>query len=373
MPLTLILGPANSAKAGEVLGAYAAAARRGALLVVPTALDAEHYSRELAEQGAVIGSVLTFGGLTREIARRTGYSGTRLSELQREQIVKRAIAGLALSVLARSAAAPGFALAAGALLAELQRALVTPQRFAQALRAWAAEDQRREGYAEDLATIYLAYARELDRLGRDDAERYSWRALDALRAEPGRWGETAVFFYGFDDLLALERDAVETLSRIAGAEVTVSLTYEPGRAALSARAQVVQELRAIAERVIEMPALDEHYAADGRAALHHLERSLFEPDPERIDPGEVVRLLEAGGERAEAELVAGEVSALVRGGVPPEEIVIVCRSLARSAPVLERVFARYGIPLASRRRLAFTHTPLGHAVRALARRALPDG
>ncbi|MFL5830324.1 MAG: PD-(D/E)XK nuclease family protein [Solirubrobacteraceae bacterium] len=373
MPLTLILGPANSAKAGEVLGAYAAAARRGALLVVPTTLDAEHYSRELAEQGAVIGSVLTFGGLTREIARRTGYSGPRLSELQRDQIVKRAIAGLQLSVLARSAAAPGFAPAAGALLAELQRALVTPQRFAQAIRAWAAEDPRRERYAEDLASICLAYARELDRLGRDDAERYSWRALDALRAEPGRWGETAVFFYGFDDLLALERDAVETLSRIAGAEVTVSLTYEPGRAALSARAEVVEELRAIAEGVIELPALDEHYALDGRAALHHLERSLFEPDPERIDPGAAVRLLEAGGERAEAELVAGEVSALVRGGVPPEEIVIVCRSLARSAPVLERVFARYGIPLASRRRLAFTHTPLGHAVRALARCALLDG
>src|SRR5438067_9984719 len=110
MPLTLILGPANSAKAGEVLGAYAAAARRGALLVVPTALDAEHYSRELAEQGAVIGSVLTFGGLGREIARRTGYSGARLSELQREQVVKRALAGLSLNVLARSATAPGFAL-----------------------------------------------------------------------------------------------------------------------------------------------------------------------------------------------------------------------------------------------------------------------
>ena len=63
MPLTLVLGPANSAKAGEVLGAYGAAARRGALLVVPTALDAEHYSRELAAEGAVIGSVLTFAGL----------------------------------------------------------------------------------------------------------------------------------------------------------------------------------------------------------------------------------------------------------------------------------------------------------------------
>ena len=53
MPLTLVLGPANSAKAGEVLGAYGAAARRGALLVVPTTVDARHYARELAEEGVV--------------------------------------------------------------------------------------------------------------------------------------------------------------------------------------------------------------------------------------------------------------------------------------------------------------------------------
>ena len=31
MPLKLVLGPANSAKAGEVLGAYAQASQRGAL------------------------------------------------------------------------------------------------------------------------------------------------------------------------------------------------------------------------------------------------------------------------------------------------------------------------------------------------------
>jgi hypothetical protein len=45
MPLTLVLGPANSAKAGEVLGAYRAEAARAALLVVPTRADAEHYTR----------------------------------------------------------------------------------------------------------------------------------------------------------------------------------------------------------------------------------------------------------------------------------------------------------------------------------------
>ena len=63
MPLTLVLGPANSAKAGEVLGAFAAASDRGAILVVPTAADADHYARELAHGGAVLGSVLTFSGL----------------------------------------------------------------------------------------------------------------------------------------------------------------------------------------------------------------------------------------------------------------------------------------------------------------------
>ena len=66
MPLTLVLGPANSAKAGAVLGAYGAAARGGALLVVPTAVDARHYARELAGDGVVLGSVVTFSGLVRD-------------------------------------------------------------------------------------------------------------------------------------------------------------------------------------------------------------------------------------------------------------------------------------------------------------------
>ena len=94
---------------------------------------------------------------------------------------------------------------------------------------------------------------------------------------------------------------------MVGADVTVSLTYEPGRAALAARAEAVEELRPLAQRVLELPALDEHYAPGSRDALHHLERWLFEAAPGRVDPGDAVRLLEAGGERAEAELVAAEV------------------------------------------------------------------
>ena len=190
MPLTLVLGPANSAKAGEVLGAFSRAARRDAMLVVPTAQDAEHYARELAGDGAMLGSVVTFSGLAAEMARRTQYAGRRISALQRDHILRGVIGRLELRTLVESAGAPGFARAAGELIAELQRSLITPQRFVQALSTWAAEDARRADYAHDVGSLYLAFARELDRRGRVDAELYAWRAIDALRAEPGRWGET---------------------------------------------------------------------------------------------------------------------------------------------------------------------------------------
>ena len=155
MPLQLVLGPANSAKAGEVLGAFGAVAPRGALLVVPTADDARHYQSELATAGIVLGSVVTFSGLAREIARRAGYTATLLSDVQRDRVLRQVIEGLRLQTLRESSRAPGFAVAAGELIAELQRALVTPQRFAAALRSWAAADERRAPYARDVARLYL--------------------------------------------------------------------------------------------------------------------------------------------------------------------------------------------------------------------------
>jgi len=375
MPLTLVLGPANSAKAGEVLGAYGDAARRGALLVVPTAADAEHYARELAERGCVLRAVVTFGGLVDEIARRTGYAARRVSELARERLLRRALAGQRLTALEGAWRSPGFAPAALAFITELERALLTPERFAAALRAWAREDPRRAAYAQDLGAIYAAYAAELGRADRVDAELFAWRALDSLRARPGRWGADAVFFYGFDDLHGLQRDAVETLSRVVGAEVTVSLTYERDRPALNARAELVAELRALAGRVLELAPRADYYEPASRSVLHHLERSLFQPGAGgRPEPGDAVRLLEAAGELAEAELVAAEARSLLDAGMAPEELVVVLR---RPAPTmveaLTRAFERYGVPIWARRSVPFAHTALGRGLLALARCSLAGG
>ncbi len=369
MPLKLVLGPANSAKAGEVLGACAAAAGRGAVLVVPTGQDVRRYARELAERGAVLGSsVVTFSGLMRELGRRAGYGPGRLTRVQRERVLRRVIAELRFTVSARSAASPGFADAAWRLISELERSLVTPERFTAALEGWAARDRRRRAYAHDLATLYDGYVRELRRLGRVDDERYAWGALEALAAAPACWGAAPVFVYGFDDLTPLERAALETLSGPAEAEVVVSLTWEPGRAALAARGETLEALRPAAAAVIELPPLADYYAPGAAPVLHHLERRLFEPDiSERVDPGSAVRLLESGGERAEVELVASEVLALIRAGVPAAEIVVVYRSLRRAGALVERVFGAAGIPISIRREVPFPHTALGRGLIALVR------
>lgn len=373
MPLTLVLGPANSAKAAEVLGAYRAAARRGAMLVVPTAVDREHFRREVLAGGPLLGGeVLTFPGLAREIARRAGYGERVLTPLQRERVVRAAVAGADLTAIGASAAAAGFVAVAGALIAELERALVSPQRLAQALRAWAGSEPEQRAYAEAVASLYARYTRELDRLGRVDAELFAWRALDALRAEPGRWGHAPVFLYGFDDLTALERDAVETLARIAGAEVTVSLAFEAGRVAFAGRAEAVEELRPLADRVLELPASTDHYAPASRVVLHHLERSLFERPRGRVRSEGVVRLLEAGGERAEAELVAAHVAELIRAGMPAGEIAVVARTIAVVGPLLERVLRAYGVPARCPAPVPVAHTSLGAGLLALARCALEE-
>ena len=183
------------------------------------------------------------------------------------------------------------------------------------MSSWAAEDPRRRPYARDVAAIYSAYAAELERLGRVDPELYPG-GRSTRSAPPRAGGGESLFFYGFDDLHPLERDAIETLARVVGAEVTVSLTYEAGRSALTARAEAVEELRPLADRVQQLPASAVHYDPDSRHALHHLERELFELEPEWVDPGTAIQLLEAGGELAEAELAAAEVLSLIRSGVP---------------------------------------------------------
>jgi ATP-dependent helicase/DNAse subunit B len=240
VPLTLVTGPANAEKAGVVLDAYREHLARGAepILVVPRFPDVEHYRRELATRPhppAVFGvRVERFRGLISEIARRAGLPGRPVGPLVRERVAMAAIAQAHLQRLGPAAQTPGFAQSLLRLIGELEQQRVDPPRLAQALRVWAGGSEARRSFAGELSALVFAYREVLERLGRRDDELHTAAALDAIRLEPHRWGQTPVLFYGFDDLTPLQLDAVETLARHA--PVTLALTFEPGRAAFAARA-----------------------------------------------------------------------------------------------------------------------------------------
>jgi len=364
VPIALITGPANAGKAQVVIEALRGHLARGEdpLLVVPTRADAEHYLRELAGEGTAMGvRVERFGGLIEEAVRRAGVREPALGGLARERVIAAIAAGEG-----DRPASPGFVSALAALIAELQVRRVTPARLHAALAEWTAADGA-SASRQELGGLFAAYRRTLKRLGRLDAEQRAVLALDALRRTPALWGGTPVLFYGFDDLTRLQLDAIETLGKVVGARVMVSLTFQAGRTAFARRASSFAALTPIADEHRELPAHTDYYAPHARDALGHLERSLFEPDATRADPAGALRLLEGGGERAELELVAGEIVRLLGEGMAPEEIAIVARAPGATADLLEEVLVRAGIPHALQRRRPFAVTAIGRALIGLLR------
>jgi ATP-dependent helicase/DNAse subunit B len=369
MGLTLVTGPANSGKAGAVLGGYRERLDDDPILVVPSFPDVEHAQRETARRGGVFGgTVVRFDRLWRLIARRAGYSARVASRVQREVLVARAVRDAGLETLAASARRPGFARAAARLVAELGRAGIEPDELEHALARWAPSGAR-TGYAREVARLHARYRAALDAAGLVDRELFAWRALAAFRARPATFGATPVFAYGFDDFTEVELAALEALADHV--DVTVSFPYERGRQAFRALTDQFERLAARADAAVELEGVADHYAPGSRRALHRLERRLFDPGGGKVDAGGAVRLHSAGGERAEVELAAASILDQLAGGTAAGEIAVVFRRPHAYASLVSQVFAAYGIPFSLERRVAFGSTALGRGLLALLRCAAP--
>jgi ATP-dependent helicase/DNAse subunit B len=360
--LNLIVGPPNAGRAGAIRRRFTEALDHDPILVVPTRDDVDRFERELSEDaGLVGGSVGTFPALFEDVARATGAGlPARLTEAQRLWLVREAVAEEGTGALRASAASPGFAPAMERLLGELQSEGLDPDTL-ERRAADAGGDAR---YEVELANVFRAYERLRDAAGRCDRHSLAASATAALRAAPDAWGNRPVLLYGFDDLTA---EQLELIAALSGAtDVAVAVTYEPDRAALAARAELLAKLRdELGGRIADE--LAPHSAYTASSVLFHLERHLFEP-PERIgalDDGLVA--LSAAGERAEAEQIGGEVARLLASGVAADDVAIVVRSPERHGPLFDEVLAGLGIPVAVDAGVRFGSTATGRSLIALLR------
>lgn len=374
MPLKLITGPANSGKAGAVLGEYHLRLEEDPFLVVPTFEDVEHYRRELASKGAVFGgNVVRFSRLMRTVARQAGYLASVVGPVQRDLIVAQAVKNANLTLLAESASTDGFVHASRRLIGELESSMVEPQRFYMALRAWAASSASRRTYGDEVASIYSHYRALLEKLDSVDQDLFTWGALEALRGDSAAWPSAPLFFYGFDDFTPVQLEAIKLLSGEARSDVVVAVTHDSDHVAFADRQKTVETLEPLATEHIELEPSDDHYAEHSRSVLAHVERGIFQNDAEKLDPGDSVRLFRSGGERAEAELVAAEILKMLRSGTAPADVAVVYRSPSQYASLIEQVFSGYGVPYTLDWNVPLSHTSLGQGFLALVDCALGDG
>jgi ATP-dependent helicase/nuclease subunit B len=347
--LSVLVGPANAGKVALLLERYLETLELDPWLIVPYRSDVDRVERELlARCGALVGgSIGTFDDLFRRIARDGGSARRLVTEAERALLVRSVVSGASLNGLGPSARFGGFAESLSEALRELEAGLVDPEQL--------------EG---DLGRLYAAYRAELDHLGLWDRELERRYAVERVAGELDAWAGRPVFAYGFEDLTGTEWALVEALA--GRAEVTVSLPYEPNRAAFASLSGTMADLGALASGRIEE--LGPRYGDVAPPALAHLERHLFAERPPTGPPLEgTIRFLEGAGRRGTLELVAEELLDLLRAGTPAEEIVLICPSLERVRAPLETALGALGVPYAFEGRLRLGQTAFGQALLALLR------
>ena len=201
----------------------------------------------------------------------------------------------------------GYAEAVGRALAELDGGLLEPDDLDEPLACCA------------------AYRAELDRLDAWDRGMLRRRAIERLTGELGAWGDNPVLAHGFEDLTGAEWRLLEALS--ARTDVHVSIPYEPGARSMPRSGRTVDDLSALAGGdVVELRPEQRSFCSRG----WRTSSGACSPTP-RLASRSTAR---SGSSRAQGRAARSSSSrtrrSLVRTGVSPEEIALVCPSVERA-------------------------------------------
>lgn len=337
MSVHLIVGRANAGKTQYVLEICRESLRHSGepIVVVPSRPDVLRLADELARDGALGLSVLTFddfvGGLWRESrdGRAIATSGQRAL------------------LLAESARRAGIE---GAGIQRLAEKCIRNLTDA-APRDWRHKAPETAGAGAGLARILTGYADLLSELDLVEAgEAASIAPLSAPQDGP-------VVFHRFTDLSGAQEGLVRRLAA-SGRDVFVVLTWEDGFAPTESAQEMVtrfSEEGASLERVVA----DSQYETE--PLLVALADHLFGSGP-KLAGDETVVFSEAEGGEAEAGRIADEIQRLLAASVEPGNIAVVFRDPLRHLARLRGALAELGIEADFDVPVPFASTPFGRAL-----------
>lgn len=370
--VTILAGAARSGKTERLLAAYRQVLADGplgaALWICPTHRAAAEIRRRILVgplSGCFNPHCLTFEQFAGRVLDSSSLEARSIPQPLVRVLLKRLIddarAQGELRYFEPIADSDGFLDLLVGFIQEFKRLEIWPEELS------AACGRRPSQKDHELFRIYEAYQQLLNDRHLYDAQGRFWSARAQLRD-----GQLApfqrlrhVFVDGFADFTRTEHEMLQILAgRVDSLSVSLPLEDGDKRPLLfSKSAKTIVELerrhpQIRIERLARRPM--------SCAALGHLEQNLF-VSPRDLDAAceaRGIEVLPAAGATAEIEMLSRRIKRLLVDGddalpgrpVPPEDILVVFRSLSETADLVREVFAQYGIPPA-----IGSHPPLGRA------------
>jgi len=334
-------------------------------------IEAERRAFEVIGKRAMIGlDIYSVSRLRQNTLSKTGKGGiTFIDKYGRQMLLTRVMneIGGDLQVFSGSGKRASFIEMVNDLISEFKQYGVTPE----ALREMAAEYGGNDALSlklADLSKIYTAYDAMIKGKytdSEDEVDLFVDRIGDA-----GLFRDTAVWVYGFDSFAPKSLKVLGALMEHAK-EVNVILTYDencPDSDLFTLTGTVMNALRAEAkERGVSIGKVSALRAASGAVGeggadagaedrcparktvpeIAHIERGLYSVTPEPFDgTPEHIKIVRAANYHNEAESAAAHILHLVRDkGYRYRDIAVICNDQTVLAPMLERAFDEYGLPV----------------------------
>jgi len=343
VPMTLIVGRANSGKTGVLYRLLREAESCGdaPVLLLPSAPDVKRARAELVlNDGVVRARIEQLDRYLASLWNLYGDGRRLVNNAQRSTLLSREVRQL-VGRAGEDGRTRGLVRVTGRLVQHMSTAPVAPVAG--------------EGCAYDIVTVLGGYWSLLEELRLvEPAAAY---AILAQRVVPS-WFGGPLFVNRVDDLTESQERFLEAAAR-GGAHVHIAATMPRETSGTDASGSLAARLRGAADNVVE--------AAEIHATtpeLDQLERHLFSPGS-RIEPSGAVRLSEAYGEEAEAERITREIQDMAETGIPFDHIAVLFRDAREHEAALARSLEEAGIPADFDTRVAFSTTSFGRSLMCL--------